>query len=586
MSYRTIDLVMCIIHPNIHGIHNLKKGIGLPLLLPYIPSLRRNLVKVHKKMAYTLTAAATTIFVLVPILLLLHSLWKPSRLHPLPPGPKKLPIVENMFDIPTGARIWLKYAEMCRKYKSDIIHLSALGNSIVVLNSAKMVSDLLDNRGSIYSSRPPAIMLGELMGWGTSAVFRPNDDLWKAQRKILNQALPPTDPQKFHQKELSATHDLLRVLPYTDNIMKSLQTWAAAFIMDITYGLKGEEAEPYLPMGMAAVKSMGIGGTPGAFYVDQIPILKNIPEWFPGADFQRKAREWSDLRMNMTKSIFNVTKEKVVCNLFFLTFTPTVVSLNGAYENQAMGIAAPSLTSFALDEMDDNQDSASQEDLIKITTVTAFSGGADTPVSVLGEFILAMLRNPEVQAKAHDELERVLGPGNLPSFNDVGSLPYITAIVRETLRYSPVTPLAFPHELIEDDIYAGYFLPKGSIILANVWSILHNEDDYPEPHLFNPSRFLDSNGQISDPLIKDPATPVFGFGRRVCPGKHIALDLLWIAIASILTSFSIEAGSDFDYEDEIYNSKSESSESGPTTMLSHPRPFKCRFIPRSGEKYL
>lgn len=133
MSYRTIDLVMCIIHPvyqtfqilsvstnvslyNIHGIHNLKKGIGLPLLLPYIPSLRRNLVKVHKKMAYTLTAAATTIFVLVPILLLLHSLWKPSRLHPLPPGPKKLPIVENMFDIPTGARIWLKYAEMCRKY--------------------------------------------------------------------------------------------------------------------------------------------------------------------------------------------------------------------------------------------------------------------------------------------------------------------------------------------------------------------------------------------------------------------------------------------------------------------------------------
>lgn len=70
------------------------------------------------------------------------------------------------------------------------------------------------------------------------------------------------------------------------------------------------------------------------------------------------------------------------------------------------------------------------------------------------------------------------------------------------------------------------------------------------------------------------------------PGKHIALDLLWIAIASILTSFSIEAGSDFDYEDEIYNSKSESSESGPTTMLSHPRPFKCRFIPRSGEKYL
>ncbi|GAW09277.1 cytochrome P450 [Lentinula edodes] len=550
---------MCIIHPHSQS---QESNWASPAPSSLYSLLETQPCQGVHKMAYALTAAAATIFAL-PILLLLHSLWKPSRLYPLPPGPKKLPIVENMFDIPTGACIWLKYAEMCQKYKSDIIHLSALGNSIVVLNSAKMVSDLLDNRGSIYSSRPPAIMLGELMGWGTSAVFRPNDDLWKAQRKILNQALPPTDPQKFHQKELSATHDLLRVLPYTDNVMQSLQTWAAAFIMDITYGLKGEEAEPYLPMGMAAVKSMGIGGTPGAFYVDQIPILKHIPGWFPGADFQRKARGWSDLRMNMTESIFNVTKEKV-----------------------AMGIAAPSLTSFALEEMDHKQDLASQEDLIKITAVTAFSGGADTPVSVLGEFILAMLRNPEVQAKAHSELERVLGPGNLPSLNDVGSLPYITAVVRETLRYSPVTPLAFPHELIEDDIYAGYLLPKGSIVLANVWSILHNEDDYPEPHLFNPSRFLDSNGQI-DPAIKDPATPVFGFGRRVCPGKHIALDLLWIAIASILTSFSIEPGS--DYEDETFvkpNLKSKSSESGPTTMLSHPRPFKCRFIPRSKEKYL
>ncbi|KAJ3851008.1 cytochrome P450 [Lentinula lateritia] len=448
-------------------------------------------------MAYALTAAAaTTIFVLVPILLLLHSLWKPSRLHPLPPGPTKLPIVDNMFDIPTGARIWLKYAEMCRKYKSDIIHLSALGNSIVALNSAKM-----NHR------------------WGTSAVFRPNDDLWKAQRKILNQALPPADPQKFHQKELSATHDLLRVLPYTDNVMNSLQTWAAAFIMDITYGLKGEEAEPYLPTGMAAVKSMGIGGTPGAFYVDQIPI-----------HFQRKAREWSDLRMNMTESIFNVTKEKV-----------------------AMGIAAPSLTSFALEEMDDNQNPASQEDLIKITAITAFSvfnkGGADTPLSVLGmrrEFtVLAMIKSPEVQAKAHSELERVLGPRNLPNLNDAGSLPYIT--VNCSTRDIAVQSC--------HSARISYLLPKGSSFLV---SFLANCLMTIPNRTYSTLRGSSIPMGKLTPAIKDPAFPVFGFGRRVCPGKtHITLDL------SVVDCYCFDPDliRQSDYEDEISNSKSLSSES-------------------------
>ncbi|KAF8824075.1 hypothetical protein HHX47_DHR9000128 [Lentinula edodes] len=344
----------------------------------------------------------------------------------------------------------------------------------------------------------------------------PNDDSWKAQRRIINQAIPPTDPKRFHPKQLSATHDLLRVLPYSDNVMKSLQVWAAAFIMDVTYGLDPEEAKPYLPTAMAALESMSIAGTPGAFYVDQIPILKYVPEWVPGADFQRKAREWSDLRVKMTETAFSVTKERM-----------------------AMGTATPSLTLAALEQMDRTQNLASQEEVIKKASVTAYGGGSDTIVAALGSFILNMLMNPEIQTKAHEQLEKVLGPGDLPSFSDEPLLPYITAIAQEALRHNPVTPLAFPHALTQDDVYEGYFLPKGSIIMPNVWSILHDEEEYPEPDLFKPSRFLGVDGKIN-PKVKDPATAAFGFGRRACPGKHIALASLWIAVASILTCYSIE----------------------------------------------
>ncbi|KAE9389986.1 cytochrome P450 [Gymnopus androsaceus JB14] len=471
----------------------------------------------------------------------------------LPPGPRKLPIVENLFDMPRGGYMWLDYAAMCRRYKSDIIHLSALGNSIIVLNSARAVNDLLEKRSSIYSSRPSSVMLGELMGWGSTFIFRPNDDAWKAQRKIVTQAIPPTDPKRFHSKQISATHDLLRVLPQSDDIMKSLQTWAVIFITDITYGIQGDEAKLYLPTAIGAVESMAIAGTPGAFYVDQIPILKYVPEWFPGASFKRKAREWNKLRIKMTEDAYLVTKARL-----------------------AAGTATPSLTSLALEEINHTQDVAYQEEVIKTASVAAYVGGSDTTVAALGAFLIAMLMNPEVQTKAHHELEKVLGPGDLPSFSDEPMLPYITAIVREILRHNPITPFAFPHLLIQDDIYEGYFLPKGSIIMPSIWSILHNVEDYPEPERFNPSRFLDSHGKLN-PNIKDPATAAFGFGRRVCPGKQIALASIWIAVASILTCYTIEP--ELDENGKPIKPKGEWY-SGPT-LFNHPLPFKCRFIPRS-----
>lgn len=84
-------------------------------------------------------------------------------------------------------------------------------------------------------------------------------------------------------------------------------------------------------------------------------------------------------------------------------------------------------------------------------------------------FFLAMVNNPEVQAKARKELDAVVGPDRLPTFDDRDSLPYVNAIVKETLRWHSILPLGLSHQLSEDDTYQGYFLPKGSNIVANAW---------------------------------------------------------------------------------------------------------------------
>jgi len=110
-------------------------------------------------------------------------------------------------------------------------------------------------------------------------------------------------------------------------------------------------------------------------------------------------------------------------------------------------------------------------------------------------------------------------------------------------------------------------------MIANAWAMLHNEDDYPDPSAFKPERFI-KDGQL-DPNIRDPATIAFGFGRRLCPGSHIAMSTIWIAAASILATFNISkcVGKD--------GRVIEPSREYSSSIISHPLPFECSIKPRS-----
>lgn len=90
-------------------------------------------------------------------------------------------------------------------------------------------------------------------------------------------------------------------------------------------------------------------------------------------------------------------------------------------------------------------------------------------MSTLSTFVLAMVKYPEVQAKAQRELDSVLGPNQLPSFADKESLPYLKAIVEECLRWEVLLPFSIPHLSTQEDIYNGYYIPAGTLVLPNTW---------------------------------------------------------------------------------------------------------------------
>lgn len=87
-------------------------------------------------------------------------------------------------------------------------------------------------------------------------------------------------------------------------------------------------------------------------------------------------------------------------------------------------------------------------------------------------FFLAMAMHPEVQSKAQAELDAVIGPHRLPCYADRGSLPYIDALMKESLRWQPVLPLGVAHRSTTDDEYRGWFIPKGTLVIPNAWYVL------------------------------------------------------------------------------------------------------------------
>ncbi|KAF8546953.1 cytochrome P450, partial [Imleria badia] len=161
--------------------------------------------------------------------------------------------------------------------------------------------------------------------------------------------------------------------------------------------------------------------------------------------------------------------------------------------------------------------------------------------------MLAMVIYPETQKRAQAELDVVVGRHRIPTFADYENLPYIRAMVKEALRWRPVDPVGLPHRSIEDDWYEGHFIPAGTIVITNVWHLNRDPEIYGADAVhFNPARHLDGKGQVSPGPIdsKEEGHFTYGFGRRICVGRHVANNSLFIDIAMVLWAMNIEPATD------------------------------------------
>ncbi|KAJ5925569.1 hypothetical protein N7454_008208 [Penicillium verhagenii] len=475
---------------------------------------------------------------------------KPSG--PLPPGPKPRLIVGNLADLPPpGVQDWMHWLKHKELY-GPISSVTVMGQTLIIINDTKIASDLLRKRASLYSSRPNMAFASELVGWEHALSMQPYTDRFRAYKKLLKPYFSSEKivAQYTPLQEVETHRFLWRVLKNQKNLTQHIQTEAGAIILRIAYGYRVEPHSQDLLVNLANVslEQFSIATTPGTWLVDIIPALKYVPAWFPGASFKRTAAEWRKNLEDVAKKPYALVQQRIE---------------NGRYE--------PSFLSDLFKENGIPLPGSEEELVARWTTASLYVAGADTAVSSVGAFFLAMALRPEVQNKARDEIDRVIGTGRLPTLADREQLPYVNAVVKEVFRWHTVVPMGVPHVSTADDTYEGYFLPKGSLVMPNIWGMMHDPALYRDPMVFKPERFLEMDGQSPE---MDPSGFVFGFGRRICPGRILADSTVWLSVAKSLAAFKISKSVENDVEVDL------KPEFQPG-VISHPVPYTLQVTPRS-----
>ncbi|KAL5500839.1 hypothetical protein ACEPAH_9226 [Sanghuangporus vaninii] len=480
-------------------------------------------------------STALSVLILVCVLLGICSFFRRrATSSTLPPGPKGYWLIGNVDEFFSGYQ-WKRFSDLSKTF-GEILYMSIFGRPVVILNRFEDARQLMDKHGSACSDRPRMVYLVDMLRI-RSATFMPYGDDWRAHRRLMQQYLNTRAIASFRKAQSRSVHHLLNdILSEPDAFWDHIKRSVASAILFSTYGYDVKRKDD--PLIALIAKSDGAFvrlGPPGFTPVDFFPF--RAPFFLP---FRRKvlltglAAPVRHILPSISGAPFRTFLAEAQAALHEMCTWPYEI----VREQKASDSLVPSMLSRMLDNAEEQGICSEYHyENIKDVCGSMYRAGVGTTSSVLFIFIVAMILHPHVAFKAQKELDAVLNGDRLPTFEDQDSLPFITCILKETLRWAPPFPLGIAHRTTEEVELTGMRIPKCSSVVPNIWQMMHDERNYAEPEIFDPDRFMGSNHDTSPVL--DPTMVVFGFGRRICPGRHFAEAFLWIAMASILSVFDV-----------------------------------------------
>lgn len=367
----------------------------------------------------------------------------------LPPGPKGLPIIGNMMDMADTDRMIKVSKEWADEY-GEIFYTKVGLSHFVWLSSATAVRDLMDKRGSIYSSRAASPMIN-MVSNEERVNFLPYGDKWRTIRNILHSALNLETSTIYKPvQDFESKQAVWEILNAKDDMEFNdiNRRYSTSTIMTITYGHRVKDLnDPLYQDILKIVRHFSLATAPGAWMIDTLPMLANIipQSWLQ--NWKDVARQWykedSEIYLKMYGKLMDQVKNGTAPDCFLKDLAREKLEKN----------PIPDVTAaFAAGAL--------------------IEAGSDATTTALNNVILACLLYPEVVKGAHEELDRVVGSDRMPDFSDEPNLPYIRGIAKETLRWRASTKIGTCHSTTQDDWYKGYFIPKGAVIVLNWWYVV------------------------------------------------------------------------------------------------------------------
>ncbi|KAK7883686.1 hypothetical protein LTR67_010975 [Exophiala xenobiotica] len=502
--------------------------------------------------------------------------WKDRRRRRLPPGPRGYPFIGNLLDLADSELVRQKAQAWYRQY-GDIFYTKIGGTDYIWLSSPAAVKDCLDKKSNIYSSRSPAPFAQDVASGGRRQLFMAYGTDWRNLRKSSHALLNATSAVKYQPiQDFESKQTMTEFLNTPERFYEHNRRYSSSVIMLLTYGYRLPKWDhPLVKEIYTVLDNLTEMTAPGAHAVDSFPSLANLPQWLLGnwrshaeKVFEHDSKVYMDLWQTLKKGVDEGKVADCFCKDYYLSnpYMHGIDDLQAAY--MCGGLV---------------------------------EAGSETTSTTLNNFVLAMLLFPEAMKRAQKEIDQVIGSdgSRMPTWDDEANLPYIRALVKETLRWRAVNKFGMPHYTTQDDFYQGYFIPKDSVVMLNWWSVFQlqvvlkdtcliriqsraihmNPELHHDPETFDPSRYLNKPLSaaeyinVNDAYERDHFT--YGAGRRVCPGVHVAEKSLYINIVRTLWGFNISKPKGPDGRDIEPD----------TTMirgfLSVPKPFKADFKVRS-----
>ncbi|CAN6167100.1 unnamed protein product [Urochloa humidicola] len=451
-----------------------------------------------------------------------------SRTYNLPPGPKPWPIIGNMNLM--GELPHRSIHELSKRH-GPLMQLWFGSLPVVIAASAEMARHILKTNDATFADRPRFAV-------GRHLAYNCSDILWSQYGPYLRQTRRICATELFSTKRLESfehirdeeVHVMLRDLRVASTSGRAvrlrghLQMLTLSIISRIVLGRKyvGEEA------GGEGLSSPTPMVTPAGFreMVDEYFELHGV---FSIGDFVPWL-DWLDLqgyirRMKKMSAMFDG----------FLEHVMDVHNERRRFEGERFVARDMVDVLLQLAADDPSLEVPLSRDNVKAITQDLIIGATDTSANTMEWALSELLKNPKILAKATEELNSVIGLDRLATERDLPDLPYIEAILKETMRVHPASPMLAPHLAREDARVDGYDILAGTVVFVNMWGIGRDPAVWDAPEEFRPERFLETK---IDMRGQDFELLPFGSGRRMCPGYSLALRVMALGLANLIHGFA------------------------------------------------